>query len=92
MRVKPKLAGTRIPAKAENGTPLGFHIWVGDVCLEGVPPPDVARTVGDATLGWEPRIVLDGKVLPFSTQNAADLYRRRPFILRQVIAAITKEH
>ena len=26
MRVKPKLAGTRIPAKAENGTPLGFHI------------------------------------------------------------------
>lgn len=36
------------------------------------------------TLGWEPKIILDGQELAYSPENAEKLYRRHKFIREQV--------
>lgn len=87
MNAAGKPAGVSIPVKAQDGSSLGFSIEVDPSKIgDGMP-----RTVAAATLGWKPRIVLDGEVLPFSTENAAALYQRIPSILRQIVEATTKE-
>lgn len=45
---------------------------------------DAASAAG-ATIGWEPQIVLDGEVLPFSQDNALRLYQRVPAVLGKIV-------
>lgn len=87
MAAKAKTAGISVPVKGQDGSPLGFSIEVDPSKLGDRTP----RMVATATLGWKPRVVLDGEVLPFSTENAAALYQRVPSILRQIVEATTKE-
>lgn len=42
------------------------------------------RYLAKITLGWEPKVVMDGQELAFSEENALKLYRRFKFIKEQV--------
>lgn len=42
------------------------------------------RYLARITMGWEPQIKLDGKILEYSEENAVNLYNRFRFIRQQV--------
>lgn len=77
-------AGLTVRIRSEDGlASLGFAILLSGE-IEGLASAHVAA---DATIGWKPQIIMDGKELPFSKENALALYRRHHFILQQIVKA-----
>lgn len=87
MKAAAKTAGIIVPAMAEDGSPLGFSIEIDPAKVGDCN----ASSLAAAAVRWEPRVFLDGAALPFSKENAAVLFQRLPFLVRQIAKAVKKE-